>query len=673
MERAAKLVTLVSMIAAVLIESSFASYSWPALWPLTIAAFVITACIAWTAAELAAALVLVFAYIFPAVMILAHGRFYAEYGVVWMAAILGAIAPRSASARWAVPSPWKAPLILWALAISIAWPVVVLREMDFVLATLDELHMANSVGGGFPQEAATVVLNTSATLGIGILWFDWLFLIFGADVDRFRRWIPAALAASWLVAVAVAGYQLFGNLQFLSTGIFASMGRATSTMGDANAFGMVAAVSGGLVVAWLVSADRRRPWWLVMAAIVLSWIGLWASGSRTALVAGIIILTFLVWSASSRARHAATVSTPRLVAVVGAIVVLLALGASIRLPAIGPVVRLRESLPSPTVESVSAFLKEMWNRNAYGATSMVMIRQHPLVGVGAGGFSILVPDYSKIVGSPFLIPRDNAQNWFRHQLAEFGVLGSVGWILWTLSFGWFVLVRARSAREQLAVGVLKGALVALVLVSLVGMPTQNAAVALTLWTIAFWIYALTAAGEVSASPPVALGRIRWMALVAVLCLFIGGTAYAARHDLRVAQRAVRADWRYAYGFYDPERGADGRDFRWARQRAVVVLPAPTRWMRLTVSINHSDLSRKPVDVRVWCNDRVVLQRTLQTPDPVTEFVRMPDGEDRVVLETWVSRVMRPRDVGGSDPRDLGLMVQWEFVDAPSTGAATATQ
>jgi len=96
-------------------------------------------------------------------------------------------------------------------------------------------------------------------------------------------------------------------------------------------------------------------------------------------------------------------------------------------------------------------------------------------------------------------------------------------------------------------------------------------------------------------------------------------------------------------------------------------------MQLIVSINHPDLSKKPVDVRVWCNDRVVFERTIQTPDAVTQFVRMPDGEDRVVLETWVSRVMRPRDFGGADPRDLGLMVQWDFVDAPSAGATTATQ
>ena len=96
-------------------------------------------------------------------------------------------------------------------------------------------------------------------------------------------------------------------------------------------------------------------------------------------------------------------------------------------------------------------------------------------------------------------------------------------------------------------------------------------------------------------------------------------------------------------------------------------------MRLTVSVNHSDLARKPVDVRVWCNDRVVLERTLLTSDAVTEFVRMPEGEDRVVLETWVSRVMRPRDFGGTDSRDLGLMVQWDFVDAPSGRGTTATR
>jgi hypothetical protein len=86
-------------------------------------------------------------------------------------------------------------------------------------------------------------------------------------------------------------------------------------------------------------------------------------------------------------------------------------------------------------------------------------------------------------------------------------------------------------------------------------------------------------------------------------------------------------------------------------------------MSVTVSVNHRDLVRKPVDVRVWSDGRIVLSTTLRDSSPVTEYVRVPAGEDRMVLETWVSRVVRPRDVGLTDPRELGVMVRWEFVDA----------
>jgi hypothetical protein len=312
---------------------------------------------------------------------------------------------------------------------------------------------------------------------------------------------------------------------------------------------------------------------------------------------------------------------------------------------------------------VAAFLKEMWNRNNYGAVATLMIEEQPLVGVGAGGFSILVPDYSASVGSPFPIPRDNAQNWYRHQLVEFGLLGSLGWILWTVSFGWFVLASAAPPSQRLPFTVLKGALVALALVSLVGMPTQNTAVALTFWTIAFWLSALGGA-LVRPERPSALDRGRWIGIGAVLCLFLAGTAHAARHDLRVVQRAVRADWRYNYGFYEPEIAPDGRTFRWAQKRAVMAVPIEARWMRLTVSVNHPDLGREPIAVRVWVDDGVVVDTAFSTAKPLTEFVRMPDGEKRVHLETWVSRVVRPRDYGGTDPRELGLMVQWDFTDEP---------
>ena len=161
------------------------------------AVFVITASLAWYGR--AASRSLLFSYIFPAVIILTYGRFYTEYGVVWTAAVLGAMAPAVRSG-WAVPLPWRAPLILWALTVALSWPIVVLREFDFVWTTLDEPRLATSIGGGFPHLMAIGVANVAATIGIGILWFDWLFLTFALTCAGFgdgsRRRSPQA--GSWL-------------------------------------------------------------------------------------------------------------------------------------------------------------------------------------------------------------------------------------------------------------------------------------------------------------------------------------------------------------------------------------------------------------------------------------------------------------------------------------------
>ena len=85
---------------------------------------------------------------------------------------------------------------------------------------------------------------------------------------------------------------------------------------------------------------------------------------------------------------------------------------------------------------------------------------------------------------------DNAQNWYRHQLVENGLIGSVGWILWVVLFGWFVMSARAPQPTRFAATIVKGMLVALAVVSLVGMPTQNVAVTITLWTLAFWYLAL---------------------------------------------------------------------------------------------------------------------------------------------------------------------------------------
>ena len=68
-----------------------------------------------------------------------------------------------------------------------------------------------------------------------------------------------------------------------------------------------------------------------------------------------------------------------------------------------------------------------------------MIGEHPLLGVGVGSFHLLTADYGALTGYEGHLVPDNAQNWFRHQLAEFGILGGLGWITWVAMFVVFVL------------------------------------------------------------------------------------------------------------------------------------------------------------------------------------------------------------------------------------------
>jgi hypothetical protein len=76
------------------------------------------------------------------------------------------------------------------------------------------------------------------------------------------------------------------------------------------------------------------------------------------------------------------------------------------------------------------------------------------------------------------------------------------------------------------------------------------------------------------------------------------------------------------------------------------------------------ITKRPVDVKVWVNQRLAAKIQLAAADPVTRYIPAGDGGNRLMLEIRVSRVDRPRDRGQDDPRDVGLLMRWDFVDAP---------
>ena len=58
----------------------------------------------------------------------------------------------------------------------------------------------------------------------------------------------------------------------------------------------------------------------------------------------------------------------------------------------------------------------------------------------------------------------------------------------------------------------------------------------------------------------------------------------------------------------------------------------------------------------------VLATTIVNSSQVSIIAPVAAGRSRVVVDVSTSRVVRPIDYGGADPRELGAMVQWEFVD-----------
>ena len=243
MDRATKLFVTLWACAAM------AAQLWlvPALWPgyRTYAVVAFAAASALTSVNRRAiGLVLVAAYVYPVLIHLRGGRYHVDYDVLWLAALAGAIVPDALRTRWRVPSAWRAPLALWALVVAIGATVVVLREMDFYPAVLNEPPFFHSVsGGGGTSFLSRWVLDVSIAFVVGILWFDWLF---GAGLDLHRD-IVTPLMMSSVVLAAVSIYQLLFDLQFLNFNQYANLGRASGTMFDAN-------VSGNLAAFW---TDRK--------------------------------------------------------------------------------------------------------------------------------------------------------------------------------------------------------------------------------------------------------------------------------------------------------------------------------------------------------------------------------------------------------------------------------
>jgi hypothetical protein len=581
--------------------------------------------------------------------------------------MLGVVLPDAVRRGWHVPSRWAVALSCWAGVICVTAPTVFLRSIDLHWDLLTRSRLPHEALGGLTFQSLGWIGHVALLIVIGILWFDWLC---GQDEAFFVRWVATPFVGGAVVLALTSCYQMAVDIRAVNPTVYARLLRATGTLFDANVAGAAAALwTGGTVLYGLHAFGRR--WFVMLPVTALAWVAVWGSGSRSAflsaalLTAGAAVACALFHGVKGRTLALGGAATIALGAV--ALLVLLRLsgsappdpravranreaaGSRLSQPNfIGPLARFRSMTLRGQTASPRAFFLAMWNRDGYGLGANRMIAAYPGFGVGLGAFHEMVPEFA---GS---LPADNAQNWYRHQLAETGIVGSLGWIVFVTSFGWFVLRPRRGERP--AVWAVRTLLVVFAVMSLVSMPGQDPAVAMSVWTFSAWYVVLAG---MPATPRVP--RWAWAVAGMIVLVCLAGTARLAAGPLRVpvrVQHSVSGDYsEYSYGFWPAETDGEG-EFRWTGRRATTVVPSAGQAITVTAGVNFGDLASHPSHARVWVNGRLIIDGTLTADTPaLTQTLPLASAGARTLIETWTDRT---ETAPPPDGRELGLMVRWTF-------------
>ncbi len=628
------------MLAAGGAHAFLASLTAPALPWAAGAAFVLSFALARLSLPLALMPALLLTYISPAVMMVVFGATPGSHDVlVWLALMAGPIVATSDWSRWHSPPAWTPWIAAWGLVIALTWPIVAGREIDFSLVAARTFDTPNGIGAGPPPLSAASVINTALGQLVGILWLDLLWARFGSSrLGRAERWVFVPLVISIAISSIAGLYQRLVDINWLGVQVFATDSRASGLMLDANSFGMAAAIWGPLTLALTWRLGRAS--WLGLAPSGLLLAGAWTSGSRTAFLTAAVGLCALFVASMRRLRTRQMRIVQLAVLLIAASAVLFVV---LRSPdRNNPIARFLGMRPTPETGGLPGFAKELWDRDGYGIASMHAIADHPWTGVGVGAFNQLSTDFAYLT-TGVALASDNAQNWWRQQVAELGVLGAAPGIVLSLMIVGLIWRGVAPPDRRDAAIVVRTVLVVIGIVSLLAVPTQHPALWLTFVTLVYWMGALVDLPS-TAPRPAWRDRAVWAGVLIVPIVVAAGQLRSARDELRVPMRAVRVGFPYAYGFTAP----DNDSVPWTGRHAVAVLRAEHAYFALTATPPKLDT---PVRLRLWRGHELIADHELSGGEPVTRIIGLPAGQKFLMVESDVSAL-------SPDGRGLKMVGQW---------------
>jgi hypothetical protein len=595
------------------------------------------------------------AAIAPALLRLLAGREGPVLDIVWMAGLAGSLLRTTQWSRWALPSPWNVLIGGWTLVLSLSWPLLAAREIGFRMSGFHDFGAINSWSLIPAPQAAVWILYIVLAQLIGALWFEWArqkAAELKASILLNGLWVGATVAS------VVAVLQGTIDIGLLSNEFWAAARRATGTMLDANSYGVCAALAAPIGFLAVRALAPGRPG-AAIGVFAVNVAGMWLSGSRTALLCGVVGILGLIVGLmrdqrldSQWLRRAALWIPAGAVAVVA---IMLLSGTT------NPIQRALEIPPG------RAGLVKLWDRDGYGPIAVRMTREYPLTGVGAGAYRVLAPDYWRAMANDAL-PPDNAQNWWRHQIAELGVFGGAFAIGFSVLLAWRILAGRQAGGDVTAAWTARGLLLGLGGASLLGMPTQSPLVLYWFFALAAWFAVLVPEPARAERHPVGL-RVAWIAAWGLALAYVAGHLLLAADSLNVVQRAQRAQRDYMIGVYPAEPLPSSNEFNWTGQDARFFWTAKTRWVVVRFWAHHPDIASRPVHVTLTSPCGVLFDEDLSSPESMSLGMALPEGQKTLAATLHVSRTWKPSDVGEADERELGVGIVADFSHNPAVATS----
>jgi O-antigen ligase len=650
-ERASRLVVILSLLTAGGVHAWLASgRAW--LTTAVVAAFAIGAAAGRLVPDATLAAVSGLTYVAPALLFVAFGASDYHTLAIWLAPMAGLTLANTSWSRWSIADPWRLPVVAWALVVAVSWPIVAGREIDFSLLAARTYDTTTSAYQAPPRLAAAWIVMVAVTQLTAVLWFDLLWSRFARPIARLEAIVVRPLLAGACLGALAGIYQSTVDLTWMNLPDWSNIGRVGGLMLDANTAAMTAVLWAPVAVALALGRGARL--WPGVAIYLLLLAGMWGTGSRTGLLALSIGTAGVIVAAGERAgvpRRRMVFAALAAAAIVGAA----ALAIAPRTAFGSPLRRVFDRLPSLEAGDLRRFGDELWMRFGYGKAAAAMTADHPVSGVGVGAFHVVVPDYLYRDGRLHPVP-DNAQNWWRHQIAELGVAGALPLLWLSLLVAHRVWRGWRTPHDPPRL-VIACVLAGVGIASLLGVPTQHPATLISFLTLLFWLTATWDRGDEPGR--VAAARWRWSAAFALAALVAAGQARAAAGDLGLPRRAQKSGLPFAYGVTAPEGLSEFGEFRWAAGRGVSVQPPLGPWLQLTIWTAHPDVASRPVHYEVALDGRAVVSADSHDREPRTYYLQMPRGERMIVLEFAASRDVH---------RDRALQLATAWIGAPPADA-----